>query len=170
VLGVNEYYTSKKCPKCEKFVGQPRNIRRSYCRDCQKYIHRDGMAGHNMVNVLRSYVERQERPDYLHPVNEDGNYPWKEGYKHEAQPTSTSGAFKGAGSKAGRDRKRPTEGGGDEKDSPTKKKTKSKTMTAGVSESARGRKRPAKEGGSKNDQPAKKKTTAVAATATDIAD
>lgn len=169
MLGVNEYYTSKKCPKCEKFVGQPRNIRRSYCRDCQKYIHRDGMAGHNMVNVLRSYIERQERPDYLHPVDEDGNYPWKEGYKHEAQPMSASSASKGAGSKAGRDRKRPTEGGGDEKDNPTKK-TKSKTMTAGASESTRGRKRPANKGDSKNDQPAKKKMTAVAATATDIAD
>ncbi|KAG0058140.1 hypothetical protein BGZ92_007242, partial [Podila epicladia] len=87
------------------------------------------MAGHNMVNVLRSYVERQERPDYLHPVDEDGNYPWKEGYKHEAQPTSVSSLSKGAGSKSDRNRKRPEERSGDEKDSPTKKKTKSKKTT-----------------------------------------
>lgn len=123
-----------------------------------------------MVNVMRSYVERQERPDYLHPVDEDGNYPWKKGYKHEAQPMSASGASKGTGSKSAHGRKRPAKEGGDEKDSPTKKKTKSKTTTAGASESARGRKRPAKESGSKNGRPAKKKTTAVAAAVIDIAD
>ncbi|KAG0064302.1 hypothetical protein BGZ92_005802 [Podila epicladia] len=170
VLGVNEYYTSKKCLKCEKFVGQPRNIRHSYCRNCKKYIHYDSMAGRNMVNVLHSYVERQERPDYLHPVDEDGNYPWKESYKHEAQSMSTSSASKGAGSKSGHDCKWPVEGGGDvkdnvtkkggsdDKDSMTEKKMKSKTMTAGASKSARGHKRRAKEGDSdEKDSPTKRR-------------
>ncbi|KAF9150146.1 hypothetical protein DFQ26_001677, partial [Actinomortierella ambigua] len=77
VLGVNEYYTSKKCPKCENFIGQPKNIRRAYCSECAKYLHRDGMAGHNIVNILRAHVEKQERPDYLQPVDEHGVYPWK---------------------------------------------------------------------------------------------
>ncbi|KAF9402069.1 hypothetical protein BGX21_011368 [Mortierella sp. AD011] len=141
VLGVNEFYTSKKCPKCQKFIGRPRNIRRSYCGDCEKYIHRDVMAAHNMVNILRAYVERQERPDYLQPVDEDGKYPWKEDYKHEAQLTSASGASRRAKSKSGSDRKRPAKEGDNEKESPAKKKTKIKTTKVGGSRTARGRKR-----------------------------
>lgn len=62
---------------------------------------------------------------------------------------SASGAFKGAGSKSGRDHKWPMEGGSNETDSPAKK-MKSKTTTAGACESARTRKQPAKEGSNKN--------------------
>ena len=36
------------------------------------------MAGHNTCNVLRGYVEKQERLDYLQPVDEHGTFPWKE--------------------------------------------------------------------------------------------
>jgi len=30
-----------------------------------------------MCNVVKSHLMIQERPDYLHPVDEDGNMPWK---------------------------------------------------------------------------------------------
>ena len=35
------------------------------------------MAAHNIVNILKSHVEKQERI-YLHTVDEDGNHPWLE--------------------------------------------------------------------------------------------
>ena len=35
------------------------------------------MAAHNMCNILRGHVEKHERPNYLHPVDEQGNFPWK---------------------------------------------------------------------------------------------
>ncbi|KAI1302678.1 hypothetical protein EDD11_005591, partial [Mortierella claussenii] len=34
VVGVEEYYTSKKCPVCEEFVDQV-NLRRFYCSKCK---------------------------------------------------------------------------------------------------------------------------------------
>lgn len=76
VVGLNEYYTSKKCPGCGLFVGQV-DIRRFYCSKCQVYHHRDVMAAENMANIIQEYLVRQERPDYLHPVAEDGSLPWK---------------------------------------------------------------------------------------------
>lgn len=88
---MNEYFTSKKCPGCKQFVAQTENIRRFYCGSCGKYMHRDIMAGHNMVNILRSYVEDQERPDYLHPVDENGTFPWKKQDSKNLTPkTATS--------------------------------------------------------------------------------
>ncbi|KAF9202300.1 hypothetical protein BGZ49_007506 [Haplosporangium sp. Z 27] len=34
------------------------------------------MAGHNICNVVRGYLLYQQRPRYLQPVDENGNYPW----------------------------------------------------------------------------------------------
>jgi len=51
-------------------------------------MHRDIMAGQNICNVLRSHVKKQERPDYLQPVDEYGNFPWKD--KDGNKSTSTS--------------------------------------------------------------------------------
>ncbi|KAG0195786.1 hypothetical protein BGX28_000635, partial [Mortierella sp. GBA30] len=138
VVGVNEYYTSQKCPTCQKFIARPRNIRRSYCDHCRKYAHRDVMASHNMVNIMRARVERQERPDYLQPVDEDGLYPWKDGYKAEAQVPSASNESKGAVSKSSRERKRSAKSDDSEKES-SAKKTKVKSTTVGGSRSARGK-------------------------------
>ncbi|KAF9080153.1 hypothetical protein BGX23_002572, partial [Mortierella sp. AD031] len=75
VVGVNEYYTSKKCPVCTEFVGQV-DIRRLYCTKCQKYMHRDVMAGHNIANAVQGHLLEQQRPLYLQPVDSDGKYPW----------------------------------------------------------------------------------------------
>ncbi|KAG0262509.1 hypothetical protein BG011_010092 [Mortierella polycephala] len=62
--GVNEYYTSKKCPMCEQFVGQV-EIRRLYCPTCNYSMHRDVMAGHNICNAVRSHPVDQQRPLYI---------------------------------------------------------------------------------------------------------
>jgi len=68
-------------------------------------MHRDVMAGHNMVNILRSHVEQQQRPLYLHPVDKDGHYPWLEGgSESSAQPDDAPGSLQqagGGGSSAG---------------------------------------------------------------------
>ncbi|KAG0336916.1 hypothetical protein BG004_007858, partial [Podila humilis] len=36
------------------------------------------MAGHDIVNILKSHVEKQERSLYLQPVDKDGNHLWLE--------------------------------------------------------------------------------------------
>jgi hypothetical protein len=78
VVGVNEYYTSKKCPVCEDFVGHVDDIRRFYCQNCEAYMHRDIMAGPNMCNAIKGHLLHQKRPRYLQPVDNEGNYPWEE--------------------------------------------------------------------------------------------
>ncbi|KAF9125979.1 hypothetical protein BGW39_007001, partial [Mortierella sp. 14UC] len=70
VMGVNEYYTSKKCPECKQFVGQV-DLRRLYCTECEKYMHCDIMAGHNIANTVQGHLLKQERPEYLQSVDSD---------------------------------------------------------------------------------------------------
>ncbi|TPX47788.1 hypothetical protein SeMB42_g03199 [Synchytrium endobioticum] len=72
IVGVNEYYTSKKCPCCEEFVEMP-----AMCRGCNKWYHRDVMAADNMVNIVRGYLEHDERPTYLKPPSKNKNTPMK---------------------------------------------------------------------------------------------
>ncbi|KAG0213355.1 hypothetical protein BGX28_004693 [Mortierella sp. GBA30] len=96
VVGVHEYYTSKTCPKCQEFVAQTESIRRLYCSNRKKYMHRDVMAGYNNVNNLRGHVEQQQRPLYLHPVDKDGRHPWRE------LPKDASGSLQQARSNVGR--------------------------------------------------------------------
>ncbi|KAF9383425.1 hypothetical protein CPC16_008919 [Podila verticillata] len=118
VVGVHEYYTSKKCPKCEQFVAQTESIRRLYCKECKKYMHRDVMAAHNITNILRGHVEKQERPMYLHPVDKDNNRPWLEREGKSASPPKDdpgpSQQASSSGGRAGRaGRKRQTGEDGD---------------------------------------------------------
>ncbi|CAO3573943.1 unnamed protein product [Mortierella alpina] len=75
VVGVNEYYSSKKCPCCEQFVGEV-EYRRLYCNHCRAYFHRDVMAAENMCNVIRSYLLHQRRPLYLQPTDNKGRFLW----------------------------------------------------------------------------------------------
>lgn len=77
MVGVNEYYTSKKCPVCFEFVYQV-NICHLYCKTCESFIHHDVMAGHNICNIIQGYLMEQKRPDYLQPVDKDGRRPWQE--------------------------------------------------------------------------------------------
>lgn len=69
-------------------------------------MHQDVMAAHNICNILRGHVENQERPDYLQPMDENGGFVWKKGYKHEAKPQSavTGGSSKRASPGASRKR------------------------------------------------------------------
>ncbi|KAF9899819.1 hypothetical protein EC991_008260, partial [Linnemannia zychae] len=76
VLGLNEFYTSKRCPCCEQFVAQL-DLRRFFCNGpCQTYHHRDVMAAENMFRVVQEYLQRQARPKYLQPKCQDQSYPW----------------------------------------------------------------------------------------------
>ena len=77
MVGVNEYYTSKKCPICKNFVGQV-DIRRLYCSECKTFMHRDVMAGHNICNVIQGHLFNQERPRYLQPRDANNFFPWSE--------------------------------------------------------------------------------------------
>ncbi|KAG0020284.1 Elongation of fatty acids protein 2 [Podila clonocystis] len=77
VIGINEFYTSQKCPKCENFIGRI-TLRRLHCRHCRRRYHRDAMAAANMCNIVRSYLSGNGRPRYLQPVRADGTYPWEE--------------------------------------------------------------------------------------------
>ncbi|KAG0349541.1 hypothetical protein BGZ54_004335, partial [Gamsiella multidivaricata] len=76
-IGVNEFYTSQKCPRCENFIGRI-TVRRLHCRHCRRRYHRDAMAAANMCHIVRSYLNGNGRPRYLQPVRADGTYPWEE--------------------------------------------------------------------------------------------
>ncbi|KAF9100598.1 hypothetical protein BGX27_000325 [Mortierella sp. AM989] len=52
-------------------------LRQFFCRNCERYRHRDVMAAENMSQIVRGYLVDQERPEYLHPMTADGRYPWK---------------------------------------------------------------------------------------------
>ncbi|KAF9930566.1 hypothetical protein FBU30_000355, partial [Linnemannia zychae] len=77
IVGLNEFYTSRKCPNCEGFVAQV-TLRQLYCPTCRKYFHRYIMAAQNMSNIAREYLLKQERPMYLEPKTADGRYPWRD--------------------------------------------------------------------------------------------
>lgn len=76
VVGVNEYYTSKRCPICHEFVGQV-DIRQLYCPTCGAKMHRDVMAGHNMCNIIQGHLLHHKRPHYLQPYDKNGVYIWE---------------------------------------------------------------------------------------------
>ncbi|KAF9582786.1 hypothetical protein BGW38_010758 [Lunasporangiospora selenospora] len=50
------------------------------------------MAGHNMCQVMRAQIKSQQRPDYLQPVDKDGNYPCRR--KRKASATKEDSAKK----------------------------------------------------------------------------
>ncbi|KAF9130560.1 hypothetical protein BG015_003986 [Linnemannia schmuckeri] len=51
VVGINEYYTLKKCSRCTGFIAQV-TLRRFYCYGCKRYYHRDVMAAQNMCEIV----------------------------------------------------------------------------------------------------------------------
>ncbi|KAG9321553.1 hypothetical protein KVV02_008198 [Mortierella alpina] len=53
VLGVNEFYTSKRSPQSKNFVAQV-TLCRLFYKECRTYIHRDVMANNNMANIVQS--------------------------------------------------------------------------------------------------------------------
>ena len=76
------------------------------------------MAGHNICNVIRGHLLKQERPRYLQPKDIDGNYPWEEERIFRPRPTGSgnsggsggSGGHKGKGKGKGVKRKATDEG------------------------------------------------------------
>ncbi|KAF9149755.1 hypothetical protein BG015_008431 [Linnemannia schmuckeri] len=87
VVGINEFYTSKKCPIRFEFVCQV-NIRRLYCPNCEQFFPHNIMAAHNMCNIVKSHLLHQRRPKYLQPIDEDGKYPWMEDDGSNSSPES----------------------------------------------------------------------------------
>ncbi|KAG0030533.1 hypothetical protein BGZ81_002547, partial [Podila clonocystis] len=85
VLGIDEYYTSRRCPSCkcsgsdaQDFVGYI-GLRRTYCSSCRTWFHRDLLAASNMVEAGRYYLQHLSRPAHLLPISEDGKWvynPW----------------------------------------------------------------------------------------------
>ncbi|KAG0222052.1 hypothetical protein BGW41_006261, partial [Actinomortierella wolfii] len=65
VIGVNEYYSSKKCPAALGLWQGTKSMRCQYRGTYQEVVHRDAMAGHSLCNVMRVRLEKGERPDYL---------------------------------------------------------------------------------------------------------
>ncbi|KAF9125383.1 hypothetical protein BGW39_007435 [Mortierella sp. 14UC] len=131
VVGLNEYYTSKKCPGWGLFMSQV-DIRRFYCGNCRAYHHRDVMAAENMANIIQEYLVRQERPDYLHPVAEDGSLPWKakrDGSSSSSTTTTASNAISSTSGVQGR-RKRASSTSAPEQDRPQKSSKSSKSSTS----------------------------------------
>ncbi|KAK3821501.1 MAG: hypothetical protein J3Q66DRAFT_333459 [Benniella sp.] len=90
VVGVEEYYTSKKCPECHNFVGHT-DLRHLYCSHCKAIVHRDVLGAQNIVNAVRGQLLDQERPLYLHPVDQDGRYPWLEARGITSGTSTSSG-------------------------------------------------------------------------------
>ncbi|KAG0239336.1 hypothetical protein BGW41_007821, partial [Actinomortierella wolfii] len=85
VMGVNEYYTSRRCPRCQRtgsdekdFVGYV-GYRAAHCVWCHTWFHRDLLAASNMIQAGKYYLANMSRPEYLLPIAEDGRKvfnPW----------------------------------------------------------------------------------------------
>ncbi|KAG9321116.1 hypothetical protein KVV02_000698, partial [Mortierella alpina] len=89
VLGVNEFYTSKRCPQCKNFVAQV-TLRRLFCNECRTYVHRDVMASNNMANIVQSHLVYLRRPDYLQPMDKNGSLLWTQGDPRTSNGTNPS--------------------------------------------------------------------------------
>lgn len=103
VVGIEEYYTSKKCPSCNEFVAQV-TLRQLFCPHCGKYYHRDVMAAENMSNVVQGYLLKQERPLYLQPKTADGKYPWVESSSEQGATVGTGKSTAPIPTRAGKKR------------------------------------------------------------------
>ena len=64
VVGINEDYTSQKCPRCQTQTDHT-SMRIKYCTHCDVHFHRDVMAAENMVNAVVEMMKSGTRPVYL---------------------------------------------------------------------------------------------------------
>ncbi|CAO3574325.1 unnamed protein product [Mortierella alpina] len=104
VVGVNEFYTSKRCPECKQFVGQV-TLRRLFCRTCGTYMHRDVMASHNMAIIIQSHLVHLQRPDHLQPTDKNGSPVWTRTDSDPRTGNSGSGPSTVPGSSSSQKRK-----------------------------------------------------------------
>jgi hypothetical protein len=66
VVGINEYYTSQKCPSCGAFlfdvIGKDRV---KYCETCNKCLNRDNAAAENICSLTILKANGKPRPAHL---------------------------------------------------------------------------------------------------------
>lgn len=60
VVGIDEVYTSKTCPKClshsvKQVLGHHHRV--LYCKECQTHFHRDIMAGEDHALICRYVLD-----------------------------------------------------------------------------------------------------------------
>ncbi|KAF9145125.1 hypothetical protein BG015_011995, partial [Linnemannia schmuckeri] len=132
VVGLNEYYTSKKCPACGLFVAQV-DLRRFFCSHCQVYHHRDIMAAGNMANIIQGYLFNQQRPDYIHPIAPDGTMPWKQ---EPSSRSSTSSGTVGTSSANGPTSTKTAAGGSTKAAPPSKRQHKRSSTVSSLEQSS----------------------------------
>ncbi|KAG0002330.1 hypothetical protein BGZ65_002741 [Modicella reniformis] len=139
VVGINEYYTSKRCPNCkhddkesDDFVGIT-TMRRLFCRRCRTPFHRDVMAASNMANAVYEYLWRFKRLKYLQPINENVRFLWEDdndqgdggdGDGDGNGNGGNGGDGDGGGDDNGGDRDDDSDGGGSPGPSSGRKRTK----------------------------------------------
>ncbi|KAG9321106.1 hypothetical protein KVV02_007335 [Mortierella alpina] len=87
VVGINEYYTSQRCPfhspvdpanTCDHGFVARVHTRRAYCSKGHMYFHRDSLACQNMLRATATHVSLQKRPWFLQPLDDDGVPLWDE--------------------------------------------------------------------------------------------
>ncbi|KAG9071286.1 hypothetical protein KI688_005497 [Linnemannia hyalina] len=76
VIGISEYFSSKRCPYCHDFVCATSDWWTLFCKICKRFWQRDVMASKNMNNAIKGHLIHQQRPLYLQPQRRDGTYPW----------------------------------------------------------------------------------------------
>ena len=64
VVGVNEYYTSQKCPRClSRLYEVDRRVK--YCEECRMFFNRDNAAAQNISTLVIMRANKQPRPPQL---------------------------------------------------------------------------------------------------------
>ncbi|KAF9335909.1 hypothetical protein BG006_010334 [Podila minutissima] len=65
VVGINEYYLSKRCHIYNNFVSQTSEWRALCCHTCKRFRWQDVMASYNMNIVIKGHLKDQQRPQFL---------------------------------------------------------------------------------------------------------
>jgi hypothetical protein len=64
VVGVDEFYTSQKCPRClSRLYEVDRRVK--YCEECRMFFNRDNAAAQNMCTLTIMRANKQTRPPQL---------------------------------------------------------------------------------------------------------
>ncbi|CAO3572538.1 unnamed protein product [Mortierella alpina] len=71
VVVADEYRTSSICPNCDQWLAKP-TMRSCFCvsPQCNRYIHRDIVGGHNIARIGRQWLLQLSRPPALSPIYE----------------------------------------------------------------------------------------------------
>ena len=99
VIGINEYYTSQKCPHCGSFlfdvIGKDRV---KYCPDCNKCYNRDNVGAENILTLTMFKANGKVRPRHLsEPIYTDDQLGIvAPGNGHESDSDSQGGSESGS--------------------------------------------------------------------------